>query len=156
LADGTGRFAPGHRKLGGRKKGDRCKATMMAERLFASNLQSVVRVVVAEAKNARANWACKLVIERILPPAREAPIQFKLGSVKSPLEIPGRIQEVLGLAAAGEISLSDAERICGVLNTLLAAFETADMAQRLEALEAKVEMAEQAPPPNGRRYEMYA
>jgi hypothetical protein len=88
-----------------------------------------------------------------MAPAKEQPIAFKLGRINSPLEIPARVQEVLGLAATGEISLSDAERVCGVLNTLRAAFETASMAERLEALEQRLEAAGMPAPTNGHRYD---
>jgi hypothetical protein len=153
LHDANGHFAPGHRKLGGRKKGTRDRATVILEKLFSTNIRDVAKVVVEEAKNARANWACKLIVERVMAPAKETPIAFKLGAVTSPLEIPSRIQEVLGLAAAGEISLSDAERICAVLGLLRQAFETADMAQRLAAVEQKLEATGMAPPrSNGKPY----
>jgi hypothetical protein len=120
--------------------------------LFAGGAEKVARKVVAAAK-AGENWAAKLVVERLLPPAKDPPISFKLGKINSPLEIPARIQEVLRLSASGQISLSDAERICAVLNTLRAAFETADMAERLEAVEQRLEAAGIAPPgPNGKPY----
>jgi hypothetical protein len=149
----SGRFAPGHRKLGGRKKGQRDRATVMLEKLFSSNIRDVAKVVVNEAKSGHQSWACKLIVERVMAPAKESPIAFKLGKVTSPLEIPNRIQEVLCLAARGEISLSDAERICAVLGLLRQAFETAGMAERLEALEARIEAAGISPVPvNGRSY----
>jgi hypothetical protein len=154
LHDASGRFAPGHKKLGGRKKGQRDRATVILEKLFSSNIRDVGKIVVEEAKNARANWACKLIVERVMAPAREQRIAFKLGKINSPLEIPGRIQQVLAQASAGEMSLNDAERICAVLGLLRQAYETVDMAQRLAALEAKMEtVAAPQPGQNGHRYD---
>jgi hypothetical protein len=147
----TGRFAPGRARMGGRKKGQRDRATVIVEKLFASHVRDVAKCVVRAAMGGE-KWAAKLVIERVMPPAREAPINFRFGQISSPLEIPGGIQEVLSLAAAGEISLSDAERICAMIGLLRQAFETADMAQRLEAVEQTLEAAGNAPPPNGKPY----
>jgi hypothetical protein len=151
LNDGTGRFAPGHKKLGGRKKGDRCKATMMAERLFASNLRSVAKVVVAEAKDSHQSWACKLVIERILPPAKDTPIQFKLGPVRTASEVSAAIQDMLVQVALGAMSMTDAERVIGMLALLVKAFEAIDHEGRLAALEERLEQAGI----NGKSYELH-
>jgi hypothetical protein len=150
----AGRFTFGHAKLGGRQKGTRDRATVILEKLFSKNISSVAKVVVGEAKDGHQSWACKLIVERVMAPAKERPIQFKFDAVTSALEIPGRILDMLKLASEGEISLGDAERICAVLGLLRQAFETAGMAERLAALEEKWEAAGMdSPVINGRHYD---
>jgi hypothetical protein len=150
----TGRLLPGHAKMGGRKKGSRLKGTLAIEALFSGSVKKVARKVVREANNGQ-SWAAKLVIERIVPPAREAPIEFDLRSVKTAQEAVSATQDVLAQVAAGKMSIGDGERVCAMLNLLLRAFEVTDHAERLEALEARLEQAGLAAPVNGRRYELH-
>lgn len=70
-ADGT--FTRGNRvNPSGKPKGARHKATMMAEKVLGADAADIVKKVVASAK-AGEPWAVKLVIERILPPAKDRP-----------------------------------------------------------------------------------
>jgi hypothetical protein len=95
-----GRFAFGHGKMGGRKKGSRLKGTMAIEGLFAGNAENVAKKVVAAAK-AGENWAAKLVIERLLPVAKDAPITFKLGAIGTAKDAVSATQDVLAAVAGG-------------------------------------------------------
>jgi hypothetical protein len=138
--------------MGGRKKGQRDRATVILEKLFASNVRAVGRAVVQEAKVGRQPWALKLLVERLMAPAKEEPIAFDLKSVRT-AQIA--TQDILAQAAEGKLSLSDAERICSMLAVLTRSFEAVDHAERLEALEQRLEQAGVAAPLaiNGRRYD---
>jgi hypothetical protein len=81
-------------------------------------------------------------------------LPFGTRKVTSPQDVPLQIQRVLGAASRGELSLSDAERIVATLGVLAKSFETAGMAERLEALEQKFEASGilSPHPVNGRGY----
>jgi hypothetical protein len=106
-----GRFAPGRSgNLGGKPKSTRHRATMMAEKLFNKDASKIARRVISAA-TAGEPWACKLVIERIIPPARDRATPFTLPPITGPADIPTAVQGVLCAAGKGGLSIEDAERI---------------------------------------------
>jgi hypothetical protein len=145
-----GRFAAGNRiRPEGKPKGVRHKATMVAEKIFAENLKDVADVVAREAK-AGQNWACKLLIERILPPAREKPTPFRMLTISGPQDIPAAYVVLLCGAAVGDLTISEACRLGGLLDGLRSAFETATLASEIDAMRAEIAALRQAAAhPNG-------
>jgi hypothetical protein len=135
---GTGQFAPGHRLSHGKPLGARHKATLMAEKLFSADTAAIIKKVVASAK-AGEPWAAKLVIERIIPPARDRATPFSLPPIKGSGDLPQAVQTVLDAAAKGDLSLEDGERVIALLSGLRQAYEGADMAQRLDEMAAKLD-----------------
>ena len=84
-------------------------------------------------------WACKLVIERIIPPARDRATPFTLPPIAGPADIPQAVQAVLDAAGKGDLSIEDGERIVGLLNGLRAAYEGADLQARLDEMQARLD-----------------
>jgi len=58
----------------------RDRASAIAEKLFAADISDVVKKVVEAAKNGE-SWACRLIIERLIGPAREAPELTYIGPI---------------------------------------------------------------------------
>ena len=61
----------------GRPRGTRNKATIAAEALFEGEIEGICRKAIEEAKQGNIQ-AIKLVLDRILPPKKEAPIFIDL------------------------------------------------------------------------------
>lgn len=110
---------------------------MLAERMFDKDAEAIIKTVVEKAK-AGEPWAAKLVIERIIPPARDRTTPFALPSIAGPADLPIAVQAVLDAAAKGELSLEDGEKIVGLLAGLRAAYESADLAARMVEMEARL------------------
>jgi hypothetical protein len=110
---------------------------MAAEALFSADAEEIIKVIMREAK-AGANWACKLVIERVIPPERERPTPFQLPPISGPSDLPRVMLTTLSAVAAGTLTLSEGERIIGMLDELRAAFETAELAADVERLKERV------------------
>jgi hypothetical protein len=134
----TGRFTAGNKASHGRQYGQRHKATVMAEKLFGDDIKAVCEVVVREAK-AGANWACKLVVERILPPAKDRPTPFKLPPIASPTDLPPIAACLLEAVAKGEMTPAEGDSLLGMLDKLRAVYESADMAQEIADMRAEIE-----------------
>ena len=130
--DGT--FIRGSRgNPAGKPKGARHRATVMAEKLFAADTKEVVKKVVEAAKNGE-SWACKLIIERLIGPAREAPGLTTIGPVdyaepRTAAEARAMILVLGGKVARGEISVEAHDVLLGNLRAYLA-----DRAAELEAV----------------------
>ena len=133
--DGT--FIRGSRgNPAGKPKGARHRATVMAEKLFAADTKEVVKKVVEAAKNGK-SWACKLIIERLIGPAREAPGLTTIGPVdyaepRTAAEARAMIFILGGKVARGEISVEAHDVLLGNLRAYLA-----DRAAELEAVVEK-------------------
>ena len=98
-------------------------------------LKEVVKKVVEarKAKNGR-SWACKLIIERLVGPAREAPRLTIIGPVdyeapRTAAEARAMILVLGGKVARGEISVEAHDVLFGNLRAYLA-----DRAAELEAV----------------------
>jgi Family of unknown function (DUF5681) len=134
-----GRFAPGRSgNLSGKPKGARARATVMAERLLSKDAAAAMRKIGAAAR-AGEPWALKFIGERFIPPARASPTQFALPSIAGPADIPQAVQSALDAAANGDLSLEDAERVIALLSGLRQAYEGADMAQRMDQMQARLD-----------------
>ena len=118
--DTGGRFTPGNKASRGKPPGARHRASILAERIFADNIKSICEVVTREAK-AGANWACKLVVERILPPAKDRPTPFPLSAINSPADLPPFATRLLEAVAAGELTPAEGDALLGMVDKLRAA-----------------------------------
>jgi hypothetical protein len=72
-------------------------------------------------------------------PAKEEPIAFPLPRLNDSQDVLNAGQKLLGKAAAGEIAISDAERIMGLLNGLRGMMETVELAKRVDAMQEALE-----------------
>jgi hypothetical protein len=101
--------------------------------MFAADTKEVVKKVVEAAKNGE-SWACKLIIERLIGPAREAPGLTTIGPVdytepKTAAEARAAILVLGGKVARGEITVEAHDVLLGNLRAYLS-----DRAAELEAV----------------------
>jgi hypothetical protein len=133
-----GRFAPGARgNPAGKPKGARHKATVLAEKLFSADAAKIIKKVVAEAQNGQ-SWACKLVIERIIPPARDRPTPLDLPPIASPADLPVALAKIIDAMAEGALTPNEAAAIVTTLEAYGRASVFAGHEERLAALEARL------------------
>ena len=129
-----GRFAPGHKFSHGMKPGTRHRATMLAEKLMAPTPAAIVKKVV-EAAKAGEQWACKLVIERIIPPARDRPAPLDLPKMASAADLPDALARVVEAMTGGALTPGEAAAIVATLETYGRASVFAGLEERLARLE---------------------
>ena len=142
-----GRFAPGNKASPGKAKGTRHKATAIAEKLFAADIAAVAKKVVEAAKNGE-SWACRLIIERLIGPAREAPEQTFLSldysAPTTPEEARASILVLGERAARGEISTQAYDVLIGNLRAYLSD-RAVEQEQKLTALENHIRYGGEPP-----------
>jgi hypothetical protein len=79
--------------------------------------------------------ALRLVLERLIPPTRERPINLSLPKVETAQEITVAIGAVLAAVADGTISPSEGQALAGLLEAQRKSIETVEIEKRLVALE---------------------
>jgi hypothetical protein len=135
-ADGT--FASGNRaNPSGKPKGARHRATLMAEKLFAADAADIVRKVVAAAK-AGEPWAVRLVVERLIPPAKDRPAPLTLPKMTSSADLPDALARVVDAMAEGALTPGEAAAIVATLEAFGRASVFAGHEERLRILEKRL------------------
>jgi len=127
----SGRFAPGNP---GKPKGARNKATLAAEALLDGEAEALTKKAIEVAKTGDPK-ALKLCIERILAPRRDRPVSFKLSPIKSAGDHPRALAQILKAVAAGEVTPMEGQGLCQMLDNHRSSLATADLAERIAALE---------------------
>lgn len=134
-------FEPGNP---GRPRGARHRTTLAIEVLLEGEHEKLTRKAIDMALNGDAT-ALRLCLERLAPVRKDAPITVDLPVVTSPADTVAASSALLAAVAAGEITPDEAGRVMTLLTAHRSIIETADLAERLAALESAQANA------NGRR-----
>jgi len=79
--------------------------------------------------------ALRLCMDRIMPARKDRPVTFVLPPVRSARDAAEVSSAVLTAVATGELTPADAGEISKLIDTWVKAFETAELATRVEKLE---------------------
>ena len=79
--------------------------------------------------------ALRLCLDWILPPRKDRPVSFTLPPINSVQDAAAIVSSVLAAVAAGEITPTDAAEVGKLIDSYVKAYETAELAERLERLE---------------------
>lgn len=120
----------------GKPAGVRNKATVMVQSIMESGAQEIAEAVVGLAKEGDLS-AARLVLERLLPPAKERPISLALPSTDTAGGIAEAQQAILQAVAAGDLLLGEGTALAGIVEARRKAVETLQLEQRITALETK-------------------
>lgn len=120
----------------GRKPGTRNRATVLAMELMEGEISAITRKVLDAAK-AGDMTAARMVIERLVPPAREKPLSIELPHSGTAAGISGAQESVLQALAAGDLLPAEANILTSIIENRRKALETQELEQRISALEAK-------------------
>lgn len=118
ITDKKEHFIPDNRT--GRKKGSRNLRHYYLEKLAKDNALSLVRSVIAAA-NGGDMVAAKIILDRIWPRPRTAPIAVDLPAVDSPAGIRDAMASALEQVFAGQISTDDGQALMSMLKAKLEA-----------------------------------
>jgi len=128
----------GNRK--GRPKGSRNKSTVAALQVLEGESEALTRKVVELALDGDTS-ALRLCLERIVPVAKERPINsISLPAIDSPTMAVEHLAIVVEQLAAGQLLPSEANAITRSIDSYLHAWEKGALHEKLEALEGKVVM----------------
>ncbi len=118
----------------GRPKGSRHKTTMMLQTLMEGDAAAIVQTVINQAK-AGDMAAARVIIDRLIPPARERPVSLTLPDTSSAEGIAAAQNVILQAVADGELLPTEAATLAGIVEARRRAIETVELEQRIILLE---------------------
>jgi hypothetical protein len=119
----------------GRPVGTRNKTTLAALSLIEDEGEKLARKAVELALDGDLP-ALKLCMDRLLPPAKERPLEaFSLPQLNDQRSVLDALDTIAGKLSQGELLPAEATSICKVLEQYRKHFETTELAERLETLE---------------------
>jgi len=134
-----GRFQPGQSgNPAGRPRGSRNRTSVLLEQLQGEG-DKIIERVVKDALKGRA-VALRLVVERLLPVkgSRDKAVALDIPASGRAGELVDAAAAVMESAAAGEITLPEAQQYMQLLESQRRLLETGELVERLEALERAV------------------
>ncbi len=134
----NGRFRKG--KSGnpqGKPKGARHKASMMAEMLFEEEIELVYHQVINQAKEGNLQ-AAKIILDRLLPPKKDRPINFKLPIIQNAADALKAGRLICHAVGTGELTPVEAESLSKIVEIQAKNIELYDFGLRLEAIEKHI------------------
>lgn len=121
----------------GRPQGARNRNIVVLEALAEGETEEIVRALIEKAKDGDA-VAAKPILDRVWPVRKGARVEFDLPPVSEARELPVAIASVTEQVASGSISPDEGAVIVSLLEAQRKAIETADLAERVTALEQRV------------------
>ncbi len=129
-------FAPGvSGNPAGRPQGSRNKVTIAAQGLLDGQAQEITAKAVAMALSGD-RVALRLCLERLLPTAKEQPLQFDLPPIATLEDILTAERAVMTGIGTGDLTPTQAGGLMAVLDSHRRTLEAVEMEKRLSALEA--------------------
>ena len=134
----AGQFKPGQSgNPTGKPKGTRHKTTLAVQALLEGEAETISRKAIELAK-AGDMTAIRLVLERILPPRKDAPIQFDFASPRNAEDVANAMSLLVELIGAGDLTPNEGATIAGILEQQRKCIETAVLERKLELLEQTI------------------
>ena len=118
----------------GRPRGSRNATTLALEALLDGQAEALTQKAIDLALTGDIP-ALRLCLDRILPPRKDRPVSFTLPEITSAQGAAALVSAVLSAVAAGELTPTDAAEIGKLIDSYVKAYETAELAERLERLE---------------------
>lgn len=120
----------------GRVPGSRNKVTRAVEMLLEGQHRELTQTAIDKALEGDTT-ALRLCLERLAPARKDAPITIDLPAVKNAEDTVSASAAVLEALGSGEITPSEAAGVMAILTAHRAIVETADLEQRIAALELR-------------------
>jgi hypothetical protein len=131
----NGRFKKGKSgNPGGKPKGARHKASMMAEMLFENEIAAVCHQVIDQAKEGNMQ-AAKIILDRLLPPRKDRPINFKLPFIQNTADALEASRLICHAVGNGEITPLEGESLSKIVEIQAKNIDLFDFGTRLQAIE---------------------
>lgn len=120
----------------GRPPGAKNRTTELVIEMMSDNYKSVVQAVIDAAKGGDMQ-ACRIVMERLAPPARERPVSIELPDSSTPEGIELAQSAILTAVGAGDLLPGEGATISTLIENRRRSIETVELEQRITALEGK-------------------
>jgi len=119
---------------GGRPRGARNAATVIAEELLDGEAAIITRKAIDLAKEGNV-VALRLCLDRLLPPRHDRPLNFKIPALDSADDASKAMAAITTGVASGELTPAEAGELSRVVEAYVKALEVTEIERRLKALE---------------------
>lgn len=118
----------------GKPAGTRSRSTQLLTALMEGGAEEITKAVIDAARGGDLT-AAKIVLDRLIPPARERPIQVDLPDTKTADGISAAQAAILQAVAGGHLLPGEAATLSGIVESRRKAIETQELSDRITALE---------------------
>lgn len=134
---GGGRFEPGQSgNPAGKPRGTRHKALIALDAIGAAGAEDVLRKVVEDAKAGDIR-AAEILLRRVWPERKGRLVEFDLPPIAGAADAVKAVAAIVDAVATGELTPDEAQAVASVVEIQRRAIETAELAERIAALEAR-------------------
>ena len=127
-------FQPGNKCGRGRPRGSRNKRTIEWQEMLNEHGAAVLTKCIVSALQGDRS-AMRMCVERLLPPCKESPAQFRLPSMTTATGLAQGQAAVLDAYSRGQLTASQAATMSELLDRYRQSLETEQLEARLQALE---------------------
>ena len=122
----------------GKQKGTRNRATLLAIAVMEKDVKAISKVITAAALEGNLH-AARMVLDRLVPPARERPVSIKLPDTSTAEGVAQAQLAILEAVSNGTLLPGEAATLSGILEARRKAIETEELEARIAALEQEKE-----------------
>jgi hypothetical protein len=130
-----------HRRRG-RPKDETITLTKAARARFdtlaAESIEAVFQAMLTAATQDGDMAAAKLLIDRVIPSRRGAPVSFHIGPLKTPEDCASAYADLLDDVGAGRLTPEEAQTISSIVAKRAELFGTIELATEIDALKAQL------------------
>jgi uncharacterized protein DUF5681 len=120
----------------GKPRGAKNRSSIVAERLFADEIQEICGSVIPQAKAGNMQ-AAKIILDRVLPPMKDKPVQIDLPKMTSSDDLVKVVECIAYAVGSGQISPLEGESIARIVDIHIKALELNEIEKRLSNLEKR-------------------
>lgn len=120
----------------GKPAGTRSKATRLLLALMEGDAANITKAVIEAAKGGDL-MAAKIILDRLIPPAKERPITLNLPDTSASEGVNAAQSAILQAVASGELLPGEASTLSGIVESKRRAIETQELSDRITKLENK-------------------
>ncbi len=131
--DTAGRFASGN---AGRPAGARNRTTMAVLELLEGQAEALTQRAVELALGGDTT-ALRLCLERVAPPRKDAPVQFKLPQMTTARDAAQAAGAVLEAVSEGELTPGEGAQVMALVDSYRRTLEVTELEARVAALEGR-------------------
>ena len=117
--------------------GSRHKVSLAVQELLDGESEALTRKCIELALEGDMA-ALRLCMERLCPPPKDRPVRVNLPAMTSPADLPGLTAAILAAVMDGGLTPVEAQSVAALVEGHRKSLETADLASRLAAIEAKL------------------
>ena len=122
----------------GKRKGTRNRATLLAMAVMEKDVKAISKVITAAALEGNLH-AARMVLDRLVPPARERPVSIELPDTSTAEGVAQAQLAILEAVSNGTLLPGEAATLSGILEARRKAIETEELEARIAALEQEKE-----------------